>query len=216
MAQTRNPERTRQAILKSAGEELAQFGVAGARVDRIAAAAGVNKRMIYHYFGSKDGLCEAVFRHVLAPLESALAATSLEDLPGALEDLSNSEAWRRIAAWEAVSERPVDADERRRAWDAVLAVIDAAQAGERLPPDLDTRQLLLALLGLAVFPKVFPQYAQMITGAEVRSEEFTRAHRVFQNRLMRLLGRAAAREPGKPRVRIKRTDRPPQRPTERR
>jgi len=64
----RDPERTRRAIIAAALDESSLHGPAGARVDRIAAAAGVNKRMIYHYFGSKDGLYLAALERVYADL----------------------------------------------------------------------------------------------------------------------------------------------------
>jgi TetR/AcrR family transcriptional regulator len=51
---------TRAAILKAASEIFAKKGLAGARTDSIAAAAGVNKAMLYYYFKSKEGLYEAV------------------------------------------------------------------------------------------------------------------------------------------------------------
>lgn len=53
----RNPDETRHRLLMAAAEELVALGIGGIRVDRLAAKAGVNKRMIYHYFGNKDGLC---------------------------------------------------------------------------------------------------------------------------------------------------------------
>ena len=59
-AATRDPERTRAAILAAATAEFTANGLTGARVDAIAARARVNKRMIYHYFGDKDGLYLAV------------------------------------------------------------------------------------------------------------------------------------------------------------
>src|SRR3977135_1024676 len=61
----RDAEATRQRLLDAAGEEFAARGIAGARVDRIAQAAQSNKAQIYHYFGSKDGLFEAVFDRVV-------------------------------------------------------------------------------------------------------------------------------------------------------
>lgn len=57
----RDAEQTKRRLLAAATEEFAAYGIAGARVDRIAAAAGCNKAMIYAYFGSKDGLFDAVF-----------------------------------------------------------------------------------------------------------------------------------------------------------
>ncbi len=52
----RNSQKTKEAILLSATTEFSQKGLSGARVDEIAKSAGVNKRMLYHYFGNKDAL----------------------------------------------------------------------------------------------------------------------------------------------------------------
>lgn len=59
---SRQPERTRQRILEAATFIFARYGPAGARVDDIVRMARVNKRMVYHYFGSKERLYEAVLR----------------------------------------------------------------------------------------------------------------------------------------------------------
>jgi len=56
----RDPEHSRARILAAAHAEFAQHGFDGARVDRIAALAGINKRMLYHYFGNKDVLFRVV------------------------------------------------------------------------------------------------------------------------------------------------------------
>lgn len=68
VTQSRNPERTRAAILEAARREVAAKGLAGARIDVVARRAGTNKRMIYHYFGDKDALYLAVledaYRHI--------------------------------------------------------------------------------------------------------------------------------------------------------
>ena len=56
----RNSGETRAAILKTAERIFADAGLAGARIDAIAAAAGVNKAMLYYYFRSKDGLYRSV------------------------------------------------------------------------------------------------------------------------------------------------------------
>ncbi|WKC16432.1 helix-turn-helix domain-containing protein [Acetobacter pasteurianus] len=50
----RDAEATRQRILEAAKKEFAQNGLEGARVDTIALEAQANKRMLYHYFESKD------------------------------------------------------------------------------------------------------------------------------------------------------------------
>ena len=51
---------TRAAILAAAGRIFAGSGIAGARTDAIAAAAGVNKALLYYYFKNKESLYEAV------------------------------------------------------------------------------------------------------------------------------------------------------------
>jgi AcrR family transcriptional regulator len=57
---TQNPEAVKQEILRVAREEFADKGLAGARVDEIAARTSTAKRMIYYYFGDKAGLYRAV------------------------------------------------------------------------------------------------------------------------------------------------------------
>jgi TetR/AcrR family transcriptional regulator len=61
-----NSAATREAILEAAERIFGDEGLAGARTDAIAAAAGVNKALLYYYFGSKDGLYRAVLEAYLA------------------------------------------------------------------------------------------------------------------------------------------------------
>jgi len=56
----RDPEGMRLRILEAAKQEFSAHGLAGARVDRIAANAGANKRMLYYHVGNKDELYLAV------------------------------------------------------------------------------------------------------------------------------------------------------------
>ncbi|MGO4431698.1 TetR/AcrR family transcriptional regulator, partial [Streptomyces sp. MCAF7] len=55
----------RERILRAATEEFAEHGFSGARINRIAEAANLNKQLIYHYFDSKDGLYAAVLGEML-------------------------------------------------------------------------------------------------------------------------------------------------------
>src|SRR3954453_18507725 len=66
-----NPERTRQDILNVATEEFASAGFSGARVDMIAERTRTSKRMIYYYFGSKEGLYLAALEQVYGELRAA-------------------------------------------------------------------------------------------------------------------------------------------------
>lgn len=69
---------TRERILAAATAEFAQHGFGGARVDRIAARAEANKRMLYYYFGSKDELFLAVLEEAYAHIRSAEHDLDLE------------------------------------------------------------------------------------------------------------------------------------------
>jgi AcrR family transcriptional regulator len=70
-AASRDPERTKAAILKAATAEITTKGLSGARIDAIARLSGVNKRMIYHYFGDKEGLYVAVMETTYAAIRTA-------------------------------------------------------------------------------------------------------------------------------------------------
>ena len=66
------PEKTRAAILKAAVHEFASEGVAGARTDAIARAAGVNKALLYYYFKDKEALYGAVVDSIFEGLRDRL------------------------------------------------------------------------------------------------------------------------------------------------
>jgi TetR/AcrR family transcriptional regulator len=77
------PEQTRQEILSAALREFAREGLAGARTDAIARAAGVNKALISYYFGGKAGLYSAALDHVFSQLVRVLNEVLDQDLrPG--------------------------------------------------------------------------------------------------------------------------------------
>ncbi|MBL8836430.1 MAG: TetR family transcriptional regulator [Alphaproteobacteria bacterium] len=75
---TRDPARTREAIVSTAEAEFARHGFGGGRVDRIARRARANKRMIYHYFGNKEGLFLAVLERVYGAKRAAERALMVD------------------------------------------------------------------------------------------------------------------------------------------
>jgi AcrR family transcriptional regulator len=77
---SRDADRSQLAILASARDEFSQRGLAGARMDSIAERAGLNKRLIYYYFGSKDDLFLAVLEGTYADIRQAEQRLHLEDL----------------------------------------------------------------------------------------------------------------------------------------
>jgi len=76
----RDAARTRQDILEVARQEFVEHGLAGARVDAIAERTRTTKRMIYYYFGSKQGLYSAVLQQAYAGIREAEACLTLDDL----------------------------------------------------------------------------------------------------------------------------------------
>ena len=79
--QVRDAAATRARILAAATTEFAAKGLLGARVDAIAERSGANKRMIYHYFGSKEALFTAVLEAAWAGIREAEHALGLNALP---------------------------------------------------------------------------------------------------------------------------------------
>src|SRR5579884_279094 len=67
----RDPERTRREILEIASREFAEHGFDGGRIDEIAASTSTTKRMIYYYFGSKEGLYIEVLRNAYRAIRAA-------------------------------------------------------------------------------------------------------------------------------------------------
>jgi TetR/AcrR family transcriptional regulator len=80
-ARKRDPVATRQKLLVAARHEFARSGLAGARVDHIAARAGVNKQLVYHYFGDKDALYLAVLEWVYEEIRAQERELNLQGLP---------------------------------------------------------------------------------------------------------------------------------------
>ena len=74
----RDAERSRGLILEAAAEEFARSGLGGARVDRIASQAGVNVRMLYYYFRSKDDLFLAVLERAYGVIREAEKGLELD------------------------------------------------------------------------------------------------------------------------------------------
>ena len=77
---TNDPARTMAGILEVATTEFAAKGLSGARIDAIAAATQTSKRMIYYYFGSKEGLYVAVLEEAYRRMRRIEAEQHLEDL----------------------------------------------------------------------------------------------------------------------------------------
>lgn len=77
----RDSERSRAAILVAAREEFSRTGLGGARVERIAEKAAVDKKLVYYYFKDKDGLFAAALESVYAEIRDAQLYLDLQGMP---------------------------------------------------------------------------------------------------------------------------------------
>ncbi|MFI5916529.1 TetR/AcrR family transcriptional regulator [Dactylosporangium sp. NPDC051541] len=95
---------SKSALLDAATAEFAKHGLRGTRIQSIVKRAGVNERMIYHHFGSKDGLYRAVLDAQWASMREAWAPVLIKSVT-----LPPGEAMRTALAglFDAVSDRPL-------------------------------------------------------------------------------------------------------------
>jgi AcrR family transcriptional regulator len=116
---------SRERILRAAIEEFAAKGQAGARIDEIVKASGVNVRMIYHHFGNKDGLYRAVIEQMIEDKTGVLGQIShpseIEEIRLALEGihtfLVEHRSYARILAWEFAALCPILDDVQKQGRD---------------------------------------------------------------------------------------------------
>ena len=150
----RDAEDTKRRLLEAAVAEFAERGIAGARIDRIAAAAQANKALIYSYFGNKDDLFDAVFQALVVDTVHDVPIDP-EDLPGYAgrlfdRNVSHPEVLR-LAIWhslerggQALPEAVVAANQ-----DKIAAIAKAQRDGrisDRFPPE----ELMILVTGLSV------------------------------------------------------------------
>jgi len=191
----RDPEATQQRILAAARREFAAKGISGGRVDTIAERAKVNKRMLYHYFSSKQGLFRAILADALSRRTASppVAPASITDrLAARAEWFRQDPEYVRLLMWEALERgraEPVEQSDRVEAYAGLVAAVRASQGAGELPADLDADQWALAELALTVFPLAFPQVTEMMTGLRPDSAEFATAQARFLEDLVGHLSR---------------------------
>jgi AcrR family transcriptional regulator len=151
----RDAEATKARLLAAATAEFAAYGIAGARIDRIAATAAANKNLIYLYFGNKEQLFATVLEtHISALLDAVpLDATDLPGYAGRLYDfgLRNPDLVR-LARWYSL-ENPGQLERTPLAFSSTNAKLDAvaaAQAGGLIDDGLPAEHLLALVLSIAM------------------------------------------------------------------
>jgi AcrR family transcriptional regulator len=189
----------RQRILRSASEEFAEHGFSGARINRIAEAANVNKQLIYHYFDSKEGIYAAVLGEMLTSLHDSVdAASGFRQLMRQIGEPETRRAWSRMVAWEGLAgDRPVvSAVERQQSIDRQVQAIMRLQREGQVAADIDARFALATIYAIGTAPFVIPQLIDFCLGPEASESEDTMA--AWADMLTRLFTRRApaARDQG--------------------
>jgi len=200
----RNPRQSQERILEAALKEFAAKGFAGARVDAIARRARINKRMLYHYFGDKEGLFREVLRRKMEERAAWLASAPedpLERLPYWFRLACRDREWIRLLQWEALhwGERKVIDEERRQGGFArALERFRSLRARGLLSDEFDLGQLLLSMMALTAYPLAFPQLARQATGLSVSDPKFQKRREIFLRQFAAALQARSA--PAAPRV----------------
>ena len=151
---SRDPEKKRQLLLEAALAEFAAYGVAGARIDRLAKRAGVSAGLVYSFYENKDGLFEAVFDLIVEQTVSAVPidADDLGEYAGRLYDAGTANPdVLRFVAWYQL-ERGKSAARRASTTAAMadkVAAIAEAQARGVVTDTLSPGAMLALALALA-------------------------------------------------------------------
>ncbi|MEU4477466.1 TetR family transcriptional regulator [Micromonospora sp. NPDC023966] len=153
MVRTRDADAARLRILRAATAEFAAYGIAGARMDRVAAQAESAKERIYAYFGNKDELFEIVLTTVIRETLDAVDFDAA-DLPGyagrMFDYFADHPQAQRLTTWYRL-ERPsgsalravVEANRTR------LEALAAAQATGRIGAAFSPVELLTLVQAIA-------------------------------------------------------------------
>ncbi|MDI9976855.1 MULTISPECIES: TetR family transcriptional regulator [Rhodococcus] len=145
-------ERTKRLLIEAGVAEFSSFGLAGARVDRIAEKAGVNKERIYQYFGKKEAFFSAVLEHELATTLAAVelsghGVVAIADYAGRRFDYQREHpTFTRLLFWEGLElEAPVAEASRQQHAQAIVA-----SAREAVPElsESDAQELLITVITL--------------------------------------------------------------------
>jgi TetR/AcrR family transcriptional regulator len=187
-ARKRNPEETRRRILDAAETLFAAKGFTGTRVQSIVDRARVNKRMLYHYFGSKRGIYAAVaelrFREILDPtyeqgrhaLETAGPQEALRTVIGVYFDaLCAHPRYTKFVGWEAVAGWPVlnelEPGALTKLHDLIIQIFRTGIESGVFDANIDPEVLWSQLVTLAAFYFHFLPRAQLYTDRNLSSAE---------------------------------------------
>jgi AcrR family transcriptional regulator len=160
-------EKTKRLLLDAARAEFARYGIAGARVNRIAKNAGVSKERIYGHFGNKEDLFNAVLADAMSNLMGAVRPGdgSVGEYVGRVFDYHRSDpTLLRLLMFEALHSGDSLAGDTPGRADWYVKAADSLSESTGYNHN-QSSQLLLALISLAAWPTAMPQLTRLaLTG----------------------------------------------------
>ena len=173
----RDAEETRRRLLRAASEEFAEYGLAGARVDRIAAAAGASKPLLYTYFGNKDQLFDLVYNNLIASIVSDVPLDAA-DLPGyagllydqavAHPEMVRLTLWDRLERGGQGARQPAVLEANLAKVAAIQRAQEAGQIASRMAA-ADLLLLVTTTAGMWSFAQMGPDGTGSATAAAARA-----------------------------------------------
>jgi AcrR family transcriptional regulator len=186
----RDPEGTKARIFEAATAEFAAYGIAGARIDRIAQKAQANKQLIYAYFGDKKQLFSRVLEKALTELAASVSY-----------DITDVDRWTdehidyyhehpellRLMLWEALEvdlEEMPPSEARVSRYRHKLANIAQAQEQGVVRRDMPGAAVMMLLMSLVHYPEAVPQNRALLFGDEYDPEQMRAWTRAAVRRLI--------------------------------
>ena len=202
----RDADRSQNTILVAARDEFAEFGLGGARMDRIAERAGLNKRLIYYYFEDKETLFQAV-------LEQAYRDIREQERTLHLLELEPAQAVRRLIefTWNYYLEHPefltllnsanlhkarhLEGSQRARQLNSPLIemlaeILERGRRDGTFRGGVDALQLYVSIAGMAYFylsnnPTLSAIFGRDLMAPKARSERLSHMCDVILGYLLR-------------------------------
>ena len=189
---TRDPERSREAILEAATEVFAELGYNQTTLQLVGARSGLSRGTPGYFFGSKEALYRAVLdrafreaREALLRADEEIRSANLDEeesfrrsIGAYIEFLAAHPRFVRLVEWEALGHGGALGAHPRH---MELVLDSLAEIGqyfaEDLPAGFDTTQLLLSIMGLCWFPIAHRQTLGKVMGVDALDREFLEARK---------------------------------------
>ncbi len=186
----RTAEEAKEEILAVGTRQLREHGVAGLRLDEIAAEIGVSRQAILHHFGSREGLVREVvrgawvglFQDLLGLLQTGVdpRAISARELIERVDDVTRKKGNARLGAWLLLSGEGLPSE----MFDGAIADLPKALAASRSDASLEDIQFGFLLMASVLFgDAVFGGRLRQALGLEDTEKERRRFHAWLAERL---------------------------------